>query len=71
MSRLLVSDVRAKAPFFLAEFAGTVADNHVNDDWLFAELSLELLLSSLHEAVVVVLVNKVDGAAAETAPHDA
>ena len=57
-------------PDGLEELAGTVADDDVDDDGLLAELGLELFLGSLHEAVVVVLINEVDGAAAEAAAHD-
>ena len=55
----------------LEEAACAVANDDVDDDGLLAELGLELFLGSLHVAVVVVLINEVDGAAAEATAHDA
>ena len=51
----------------LAEFACTVADNHVDDDGFLAVFCLKLLNNNLLEVVYQFVSNEVDGAAAEAA----
>ena len=55
----------------LAELARTIADNNIDDDGSLAVLGCELLLNNLHEVVVQLVGNQVDGTATETTAHDA
>ena len=55
----------------LAKFSGTVADNHIDDDGFLAEFGLVFGLDDFHEVVIQFFADEVDGAAAESAAHDA
>ena len=54
----------------LAETAGTVTDDDIDDLGLMAVLGSKLLLSISNELLVEVGTYKVDGAATEAAAHD-
>ena len=55
----------------LAELAGTVADDNINDDGFLAVLLFELLYDNFLEVGCQFGGHEVDGAAAEAAAHDA
>lgn len=61
------------APFLheLTKLSGTIANDHINDDGVFAELFFEFGFSHFYEVGVQFFADQIDGATTESATHDA